>query len=396
MTGGVAPSFRPQRGSTPPKYFGKDEMITPKDESELAIAVAEAQGPLWIKGGGSRGLTGPGAPLSVSGLSGVSLYEPGALTMVAAAGTPVAEIAAMLNTERQQLAFEPADLRGLLGHGGAPTIGGAFATNSSGPRRVQAGAARDFLLGVRFVDGRGDVLKNGGRVMKNVTGYDLVKLMAGAHGTLGVMSEVSFKVLPRAEFTGTLVWNDLNWAESLSVFQCVMNSPFDVTGAARLPGANGTSKTLVRLEGFETSVHYRMAQLQSRVPEAQVDQLLTDAAETDTLWKAVRDVVPFHRQAGAVWRSSVKPSDMLRVVDQIPGEHMLDWAGGLIWSLVGPETDVRAALADIEGHSTLVRPGAGQEDVPRFEPEPAPLAALAAGLRAQFDPRGILNPGLMG
>ncbi|MQQ10395.1 FAD-binding protein [Epibacterium sp. SM1979] len=371
-------------------------MITPKDESELATAVAEAQGPLRISGGDSRGLTGTGAQLSVAGLSGVSLYEPGALTMVAAAGTPVAEITAMLETERQQLAFEPADLRGLLGRGGAPTIGGAFATNSSGPRRVQAGAARDFLLGVRFVDGRGEILKNGGRVMKNVTGYDLVKLMAGAHGTLGVMSEVSFKVLPRAEFTGTLVWNDLDWAESLSVFQGAMNSPFDVTGAARLPGANGTSKTLVRLEGFETSVLYRLGQLQSRMPATPVDKLVTDAGESDALWKAVRDVAPFHDKAGAVWRSSVKPSDMLRVVDQVSGEHLLDWAGGLIWSMVDPAVDLRAALASVGGHSTLVRPGAGQDDVPRFEPQPAPLAALAAGLRAQFDPRGILNPGLMG
>lgn len=369
-------------------------MITPKDEVELAAAVAEAQNPLCISGGGTRGLTVPGEVLSTAGLTGVSLYEPGALTMVAAAGTPLAEVEALLAADGQKLAFEPSDYRGLLGTEGEPTIGGAFAANISGPRRVQAGAARDFLLGVRFVDGRGQVVKNGGRVMKNVTGYDLVKLMAGAHGTLGVLSEVSFKVLPKLECTGTMVWQGLDWAQSLQVFQAAMKSPFDVTGAARLPQEAGhPSRTLIRLEGFETSVRYRMKQLQQKLEHLATAEALIDPETVDRLWRDVRDVEPFHGKQGTVWRSSIKPSDLPTVIERVPGQHVVDWAGGLVWSLVDDGFDLRAALSEIGGHSTLVR---GNEGIARFKPQPVPLAALAAGLRAQFDPRGILNSGLMG
>ncbi len=159
----------------------------------MAEAVAGATGPLLVRGGGTRTLGhAVGEVLETSGLSGVKLYEPGALTLVVRAGTSVAEVEAVLAAERQRLAFEVPDLRGLLGREGQSTIGGVLAANASGPRRVQVGAARDAALGVRFVDGTGMVVKNGGRVMKNVTGYDLVKLLAGSRGTLGVLSEVSF------------------------------------------------------------------------------------------------------------------------------------------------------------------------------------------------------------
>ena len=181
-------------------------MLRPDTEAELARMLAAADGPLRVQGGGTRPIGGPveGTPLTTSRISGIELYEPGALTMVAKAGTPLAEIEAALAEEGQRLAFEPIDHRGLLGTEGTPTVGGVFAANVSGPRRIQCGAARDFLLGVRFVDGAGRVVKNGGRVMKNVTGYDLVKLMAGAHGTLGVLTEVALKVLPVPEMSATL------------------------------------------------------------------------------------------------------------------------------------------------------------------------------------------------
>ncbi len=369
-------------------------MITPTDETELAAVIDQAEGPLSISGGATRGMDVVGTKVSTRKLSGVTLYEPGALTMVARAGTPLEEVQSILAQEGQQLAFEPADYRGLMGTQGVPTIGGAFASNSSGPRRVQAGAARDFLLGVRFVDGRGAVLKNGGRVMKNVTGYDLVKLMAGACGTLGVLSEVSFKVLPKPECSGTLVWEGLDPVQSLRVFTASMNSPFDVTGAARLPAQEGLpSKTLIRLEGFESSVQYRMRQLESKLDVFAQPHALIDA---DALWQAVRDVEPFKRHVGAIWRSSIKPSDMPIFVERIPGEHLVDWAGGLVWSLLDPSADLRDLRGEIGGHSTLVRAAHEGQAFARFEPQPSPLATLAQGLRAEFDPRGILNPGLMG
>lgn len=373
----------------------KKMMLKPKTETELAEMIAGATGPLAICGGGTRGFDVAGEVLTTSGLSGVELYEPGALTMVARAGTPVAEIETLLAENGQRLAFEPMDHRGLLATEGVPTIGGVFAANISGPRRIQVGAARDFLLGVRFVDGTGQVVKNGGRVMKNVTGYDLVKLMSGAHGTLGVLSEVSFKVLPMPECTGTLAWRGLGWTAALKVFCEALKSPFDVTGAARLPApAGGHSTTMIRVEGFEDSVKYRMTQLREHFADLTPDKLTIDAPENSDYWRWTRDVAPFAGKSGDVWRTSVKPTDMIQVTGKWDYDHVVDWGGGLIWSLVPEGTGFRQVLGKLNGHSTLVR--ASRETRGRlgqFHPEPAPLAAISAGLRAKFDPRGILNAG---
>ncbi|MEM6744014.1 MAG: FAD-binding protein, partial [Pseudomonadota bacterium] len=200
--------------------------MTPRTEAELAEAVAGLTAPVEVVGGGTRqGLGRPvqaGETLSAAGLCGVSLYEPGALTIVAGAGTPLAEVEAALAAEGQRLPFEPMDHRGLLGSEGEPTIGGAVACNVSGPRRVQAGACRDSLIGVRFVDGGGRAIKNGGRVMKNVTGYDLVKLMAGSYGTLGVLSEVAFKVLPAPEAVAVLRLEGLDDARAVEAMTAAL------------------------------------------------------------------------------------------------------------------------------------------------------------------------------
>ncbi len=242
--------------------------------------------------------------LDVSGLRGIGLYVPGALTLVAGAGTPLAEVEAALAAEGQRLAFEPADWRGLLGTVGEPTLGGMVAANVSGPRRVQAGACRDALLGVRFVDGTGTVVKNGGRVMKNVTGYDLVKLMAGSWGTLGVLSEVSLKVLPAPEAAAVLVLAGLDPAAAVGAMTAALRSPYDVTGAAHGPWG-----TLLRIEGFTGSVDYRagrLAEVLAPFGEVRVER---DGAAVAALWQAVRDVAPFHGGDGAVWRVSLRPSD---------------------------------------------------------------------------------------
>jgi glycolate oxidase FAD binding subunit len=236
------------------------KMITPRTEAELADAIAASKEPLRVIGGGTRSVVpmGNGAVLSASGLSGITLHEPGSLTLVAQAGTPLEQIETALAAEGQRLPFEPMDHRGLLGTTGTPTIGGVVAANVSGPRRIQAGACRDFLLGVRFVDGRGQIVKNGGRVMKNVTGYDLVKLMAGSYGTLGVLTEVALKVLPRPRSMGMLRIKGLSDAAAVTALCRALASPYEVTGAAHLPQAD---QTLFRIEGFTKSVAYRAGRL---------------------------------------------------------------------------------------------------------------------------------------
>ena len=367
--------------------------MRPTSEAELAELISGATAPFSIRGGGTR-LAGPlkGAALETGGLSGISLYEPGALTMVAGAGTPISEIEVALKAENQRLAFEPSDLRDLLGTSGESTIGGVAASNASGPRRIAAGACRDFMLGVRFVDGSGAIVKNGGRVMKNVTGYDLVKLMSGAHGTLGALSEVSFKVLPDVEMQLCLRLGGLDATQSVEAMSTALGSPFEVSGAARdVDGA-----VMLRLEGFEASVRYRADQLQRSLKRFGEITIIDDQAECQTLWRDIRDVRAFVG-GGDLWRISVKPSDAPNVLDAIqPEKSMLDWGGGLVWVEVSKGKDIRAKMG-VAGHATLMR--ARDEtfaSLGRFHPEPTPLAKISAGLRARFDPKGLLNPALMG
>ncbi|MCV2882326.1 FAD-binding protein [Actibacterium sp. XHP0104] len=373
--------------------------MEPATEAELAQAVAGAAGPLCIRGGGTRGVSGTGEALSVAGLRGVELYEPGALTLVVRAGTPVAEVETMLAGEGQRLPFEPMDMRAVLGTNGVPTIGGVVASNASGPRRIQAGACRDSLIGVRFVDGRGDVIKNGGRVMKNVTGYDLVKLMAGSHGTLGVLSEVSFKLLPAPEVAACVLIEGLSDADAVAALSAALGSPFEVSGAAHLPvGLDGAPVTMIRVEGFAASVAYRAGRLQALLARFGDSVVEDDPARVAAGWAWVRDVQAFADLPGDVWRVSVKPSDGPRVVAAVgPRRAVYDWGGGLVWLLVAEGRDIRPGLAGIAGHATLIRAGAEtRARIARFHPEAPPVAALSAGLRARFDPRGILNPGVMG
>ena len=370
-----------------------DAVTCPANEQELAEAIRDTSGPLVVRGGGTRpiGRALVGAPLSVAAMTGIAMYEPGALTLVAASGTPVSEIDAALAAEGQRLPFEPMDHRGLLGTEGTPTIGGVVATNASGPRRVQAGACRDSLIGVRFVDGGGAIIKNGGRVMKNVTGYDLVKLFAGSWGTLGVLSEVSFKLLPSPESAATVVFDGLDPALAVALMAAGLGSPFDVSGAARLPDG----RTALRVEGFATSVAYRAGELTRHLSRFGAANVL-DTEQTKAYWQDIRDVVPFHGREGDVWRLSVKPSDAPHLIEALSVEALMDWGGGLVWLLTEPGADLRAILSGFTGHATLIRASAEtRAQVAPFHPEAAAVAALSSGLRAKFDPRGILNPGLM-
>jgi glycolate oxidase FAD binding subunit len=388
--------------------------LTPASEAEAADAIAAARAartPFTIEGGGTR--AGLGRPaqteltLSTAGLSGITLYEPAELVIAAWAGTPLKTVVETLAAHNQFLPFEPMDHRPLLGTSGEPTIGAVAACNVSGPRRINAGAARDHLIGVRLVNGRGEIVKSGGRVMKNVTGLDLVKLSSGAYGTLGLLTEVTFKVLPRPATSTTLMLRGLDDATAVAAMSAALGSPYEIMGAAHLPAglAEPEAMTLLRFEGAETSVAYRGGALAALLQSHGAAEAVA-AERAAALWRDIRDVVPLATpRDAAVWRLSVAPSRAAGVIAAIrrasPARHLLDWGGGLIWLSVaaagdaGAET-IRAAVHAAGGHATLVRAAPElRARVPVFEPLDAALMKITSGLKASFDPDRIVNPGLM-
>jgi glycolate oxidase FAD binding subunit len=396
--------------------------FTPSTPAEVLSAVqwaAAEEAPLEILGHGTkRGIGRPAQTehvLDLSKLTGVTLYEPEELVLSARAGTPLSEIEALLAAHNQQLAFEPMDYGSLLGQeAGRGTIGGALAANLSGPRRIKAGAVRDHILGVHAVSGRGEVFKSGGRVVKNVTGYDLSKLMAGSWGTLAVATDVTFKVLPAPETETTLVARGLAEEGAAVAMAHAMGSSAEVSGAAHLPesvtgrvlgGAlRGAASTLLRVEGFAPSVAYRIESLKSLLKAAaEIGEL--PEVQSRALWREIRDCKPFaDGTEKPVWRVSVAPSEAHRMVMALrmeaAADAFYDWQGGLVWLKMeaDPEAEVLRALIKKfgGGHATLVRASpALRAAVPVFEPQPPALAALSARLKEQFDPKGILNPGRM-
>lgn len=372
-------------------------IVAPKTERELSEFVKATISRLRILGAGTRPISLPiyEAALSTSNLKGVTLYEPGALTIVARAGTPMSELNAVLEAENQHLSFEPMDHRQLLSTSGEPTIGGVVATNTSGSRRIQAGACRDSLIGVRFIDGAGNILKNGGRVMKNVTGYDLVKLMAGSYGTLGVISEVSFKVLPIPEVVGTLILNVSQVSTAVEIMSMALGSPYDISGAAFNPRSG---EVFIRLEGTENSVKMRGSSLSKLLSEFDQQIIETDYDRNSIIWNTIRNVTSFSKKSGDVWRISVKPSDAYFVVNALsPAEFVLDWGGGLVWALVNQQLDVRSRLGAIAGHATLIRAKSGVEKkFSTFHPEGPVIDLISKKLREKFDPRQLFNQGTFG
>ncbi|MGE0004583.1 MAG: glycolate oxidase subunit GlcE [Parvibaculaceae bacterium] len=384
----------------------------PETETDLVAMVQEAlaaRTPLELAGTATkRGLGRPmqtAATLDLSGLAGVSLYEPEELVITAGAGTRLADVGELVSARGQEFAFEPPDLSRLLGGDHAGTLGGMLACNLSGPRRLKAGAARDHVLGVAGVSGRGEAFKAGGRVVKNVTGYDLSKLMAGSYGTLAALTSVTFKVLPRAESEETLVVEGLSDEEAVAAMSLAMQSSCDVSGAAHLPRAlaGGKAKTLLRLEGVPPSIAYRRDRLVAVVGGKAPVHIL-ESADSRARWIAIRDVHAFAESRDrAVWRLSVPPADGARVTAALPADldarWFYDWAGGLVWIDVPPGGDASAAAiraAMREGHATLVRaPDAVRAAVPVLQPQPPALAALARRVKTAFDPMGIFNPGRM-
>jgi glycolate oxidase FAD binding subunit len=409
--------------ATPRERSEADIAFRPASEDDVKRTVTWAAGektPLEILGHGTKRAIGRAVQaahtLDLSDLSGVNFYEPDELVLSARAGTPRAELEELLAGSNQQFEFEPIDYGPLLGgEPGRGTLGGMLSANLAGPRRLKAGAARDHVLGVRCVTGRGEVVKSGGRVVKNVTGYDLSKGLAGAWGTLAVLTEITMKVLPRPQTEATLIVSGLNDAEAAEAMAAAMGSSGEVAGAAHLPESvrgkflsgdlpRGPA-TVMRLEGFAPSVAYRLERLAGLMASHGATERL-EAAQSETLWREIRDVRPFcDGTQRAVWRVSVAPSDghrlmaALRLQTGVDGYY--DWQGGLVWLRMEAACEADLVRRTIRalggGHATLVRADAAtRASVPIFEPQPGPLAALSARLKDQFDPQGILNPRRMG
>lgn len=402
------------------------DSLRPRDATEVEFVIRAAlaeEKTLEVVGRGSKRAIGRAAQwdatLDLSQLTGVTLYEPEELVLSARAATPLAEIEALAAASNQELAFEPMDYGPLLGAPAvAGTIGGVLAANLSGPRRIKAGAARDHFLGVSAVSGRGEVFKSGGRVVKNVTGYDLCKVIAGSWGTLAVMTDVTIKTLPRAETEITVVVLNLNDASAGKAMTAAMGSYGDVSAAAHVPARAAerigevasahTPVTAFRLEGVAPSVAQRRTVLEKIVAPFGTLAVLEEATSR-AFWRGVRDVVPFAATGPSgerdIWRISTEPirgpGIGRTLADRAGAEILYDWAGGLVWAALPAADDahaslVRSAVAAAGGHATLIRaPAAVRVAVAVFTPEAAPIAALTERIRKSFDPQGVLNPGRM-
>lgn len=401
--------------------------LKPETPDQLLEAVQWAvseQRPLNLHGKKSKDRLGrsarPATNLDLTAISGITLYEPDELVLSAKAGTPLSEIEQALAEKNQMLAFEPprygALLNGSSENGG--TIGGLVATNLAGPRRIQAGAARDHFLGFKAVSGRGEAFKAGGRVVKNVTGYDLCKLLCGSWGTLAAMHEVTLKVLPKPEKSRTVLVRRVELQDASRAMATALNSPNEVSAACWLPEKavamssvdyvrrSGTSLVAIRVEGPGPSVSYRCDALR-RLLEGfgEIEEL--HSRNSDLFWREIRDVAPFANPDDnrIIWKISTAPSEgpaMFRELESLKdADAFLDWGGGLVWLAMdapktGSEGLIRDAVNKIGGHATLIR-GSDElrQSAPVFQPQTSSLAELNKRLKASFDPHGILNPGRM-
>jgi glycolate oxidase FAD binding subunit len=399
--------------------------IKPSSNADVEAAVKSALAAghtLDIIGSGSKRAIGRAAQwdltLDLSALTGVTLYEPDELVLSAKAATPLADIEALVAAHDQQLAFEPMDYGPLLGlpaHQG--TIGGMIACNLAGPRRVKAGAARDHFLGFSAVSGRGETFKSGGRVVKNVTGYDLPKLMAGSWGTLAVMTDVTIKVLPKPETEQTLALSGLDDARAVAAMNAALGSLGEVSAAAHLPAAvaarlevsnllGASALTVLRLEGVAPSIRHRFDLLRDLLrPFGKANAIEAEASQA--LWRAIRDATPFAAASGnakkPLWRISVAPMQgaqlAARVAAHSEADVLYDWAGGLVWLQLAASDDAGAAMvrplvAAFGGHATLVRASPSiRAAVDVFQPPDPGVAMLSKRVKDGFDPKGVLNPG---
>jgi glycolate oxidase FAD binding subunit len=340
-----------------------------EDLAEAVREAAEARRPLAIKGLGSKAFYGrqvTGADLDLSEHAGIIGYEPSELVITARGGTPLAEIEAQLAENNQMLAFEPPD----FGRGGS--LGGMVAAGLAGPRRPFAGAVRDFVLGARVLDGRGQALRFGGTVFKNVAGFDAFRLMAGALGCLGVLLEVSLRVSPRPEHEASLAFED-DWTAARARLDELWGTPTPLSGAV-----HDGERLHLRLSGAETAVRRTASRLGGE-------------ASPSGFWEDVRHMrLPVFR-APRLWRLSLPRTAELAA---LPGDQVIDWAGSQRWlATTAPAEAVRDAARSVGGHANLFRGAEPGEEV--FEPLPAPLFALHRRVKRALDPAGVFNPGRM-
>ena len=395
------------------------------DVEQVVRAAIASEQPLEIVGHGTRRQIGQpmatNALLELSALNAVTAYEPNELIITVQAGAPLADVQSLINSKNQQFAFEPVDMSALLGVPGTGTIGGMIGAGLAGPRRIKAGGARDHLLGAHAVSGFGDSFKAGGRVVKNVTGYDLCKLLAGSWGTLAVITEVTLKVMPKPESERTLVLRGLDDLTANRAMTAALGSPFDVSGAAHLPnsafqpaagaavaglGAPGRAATLLRLEGIAASVADRANSLGKTLAPFGGVEILQDTISI-AIWSSIRDVQAFAAGgalgAWPVWRIVCPPASGGALGQTLArdtgGEVIYDWGGGLIWAALPPKPDAQAGLVRqrVEaagGHAMLVRASElVRRNVDVFHPQSGGLAALSERVRQSFDPKNILNRG---
>jgi glycolate oxidase FAD binding subunit len=394
-------------------------VLAPAEEAGFAAAIADAAAagePLLVRGNATKlGMLRPvqaARVLSTVNHAGITLYSPQELIISARAGTLLGDIEAALAEKGQHLIAEPPDLTALLGTQAPQTLGGIIATNLSGPRRVAWGAMRDHVMGIRVVNGAGEIIHSGGRVLKNVTGLDLCKLLTGSHGTLGVITEITLKVLPAPETTATVLLAGLEPEAGVAALSAALGSPYSVSAAAWLPAEAaarvpelagfGRSVALARIEDFAASVVYRAGRLRGDLAGFGGAEILEDAASR-AAWRAVRDAVPLPAALeDAIWRVSVRPSagpGVLRALTEQNGARgFLDWGGGLVWIAgradAGTHEAVEQAARAAGGTWTLLRaPQPLRAAVHVVPPESEALGRITRRVKAALDPRGILNPG---
>ncbi len=366
-------------------------MLKPETEQQLSEIVQGAAAPLLVQGNGTKSAmlrpVQAAQTLSTAAMRGITLYAPKELVMSARAGTPLSEIEATLAANGQHLIAEPSHL-----FGENQTLGGITAANISGPRRIMSGAMRDHVLGVRAVNGKGEILNFGGRVLKNVTGLDIAKLLTGSYGTLAILTEITFKLLPVPQATGTIAIPNLDAPAAIRAMSAGLGSPFCVSGAAYLP----TEKTAyLRIEEFQTSVHYRTRKLAAQFPNSAI----LDTTASKILWQEIRDCKMADPET-ALWRVSIPPSaapEILAAAERMGMGAHLDWGGGLAWIYgqgdIAAHSAITHAARAAGGVWWLMRgPDSLRNAVDVLPPEPPALAALRARVQHAFDPRGIFNP----
>ena len=389
------------------------------DAAAVIIAAQQNKQRLELRGLGTKTALGNQPDyddcLDVSAMQGIIDYQPEELVLTVRAGTALSVIDAELAKANQMLAFEPADLSGILASKSTGTIGGVLATNLSGPRRLTAGAARDFLLGFDAVSGRGERFKSGGRVMKNVTGYDLSKLICGSYGTLAVVDEVTIKTLPRPETSLSLLYGCEDMKSAVAQIAAIFASPHEPSAAAILPQSVAATAGLdmatamivvIRLEGIALSVEDRAAHLYDIGQPNRGSVVGTlPQADSEALWGRIRDVDLLAHTSGDIWKLSCAPASAPAIVAAMEPTFettfYADWAGGLLW-FAGPSgvefgTALRAALMGHGGgHAQLLFDRAmNKTRVPVFQPLPPAQASLTKRVKAAFDPLGVLNFGRM-